>query len=172
MAESKLASTRERVITRLARLDQTRREILFATLLLLCLLAVGTVGYALIEGWAWMDGLYMTFITLTTIGFGEVGSLSTIGRFFTIFIALVGIGSVAFVAARSAQLLLASESLHKRRVWRKIKTMHDHYIICGVGRIGRRIATDLQREGKSFVVIDWDAAKVEALQENGAPGRC
>jgi len=154
---------------RLNRIAQAYREILFASLFLVLWLVIGTFGYAIIEDWTLMDGLYMTFITLTTIDFGEVKTLSTVGRVFTIFIAIVGIGSVAFVAARSAQLLLAGQVLRQRQIARRIKHMHDHYIICGFGRIGRRVAEDLQHAGKTFVVIDLDEERIAALQEAGVP---
>ena len=118
----------------------------------------------------WLQmGLGKTIITLTTIGFGEVEDLSTLGRIFTIFIAFVGIGSVAFVAARTAQLLLVGHLLRQRQIARRIRHMHDHYIICGFGRIGRRVAEDLRLAGKAFVVIDLDETRVAELQEAGMP---
>ncbi len=157
------------LLARLSRIDQAYREILFASLFLVLWLVIGTLGYTIIEDWTLMDGLYMRFITLTTIGFGEVKTLSTVGRVFTILIAFVGIGSVAFVAARSAQLLLAGQLLRQRQIARRIRHMHDHYIICGFGRIGRRIAEDLQHAGKAFVVIDLDEERIAALQEAGVP---
>ena len=160
-----LVTVRDRLVSWLATLDETRREILLASLALLLLFITGTIGYSLLEGWSAMDGFYMTFLTLTTIGFAEVHELSTAGRFFTIFIAFVGIGSVAFVAARSAQLLVASESLRQRQNTRKIRNMKDHYIISGYGRIGRRVAEDLKVSNKPFVVIDRSEEQVEGIQE-------
>lgn len=161
--------SRERFVAWLARIDQARREILMASLALLFLVVLGMVGYRLLEGWSFMDGLYMTFITLTTIGFGEVRTLSTAGRILTIFIGIAGIGTVAFVAGRAAQLLLASERLRQRHLLRRIRTMQDHYIICGYGRIGRRVADDLLLAQKPFVVIDRDLNQVEALMEDNIP---
>jgi voltage-gated potassium channel len=162
-------STRERVVSHLARLEQPRREILFAALFLVLLLVVGMVGYRVIEGWSIMDGLYMTFITLSTIGFGEVRTLTTAGRLFTIFIGLSGIGIVAFVAARSAQLLLTSERLRQRQILRKIARMDNHFIICGYGRIGKRVVEDLQHAEKPFVIVDLNPDEVAAAQEAGLP---
>ena len=159
----------KKLFARLGRIDEAHREILFASLFLVCWLVIGTLGYAIIEDWPLMDGLYMTFITLTTIGFGEVKALSTVGRFFTILIAFVGIGSVAFVAARSAQLLLAGDLLRQRQLARRIKHMHDHYIICGYGRIGRRVAADLRHAGKAFVVVDLNEERIAEVQEEGMP---
>ena len=160
---------RERFIAWLARLDQTAREIMLASLMLASLLVMGSVGYHLLEGWTLMEGLYMTFITLTTIGFGEIHELSNLGRVFTIIIGLTGIGTVAFVAGRAAQLLLASEALRQRHMLRKIRTMKNHYILCGYGRIGRRVAEDLQHAGQDFVVIDHDEERIEALQDAEIP---
>ncbi|PEN13452.1 potassium transporter TrkA [Longibacter salinarum] len=149
------------------RLDQSRREILLASTTLLFVIAIGTAGYRVIEGWPWMDGLFMTFITLTTIGFAEVRPLSDIGRFFTIFIALTGIGIVTFVAARSAQLLLASDRLRERQKMKKIDQLTDHYIVCGYGRVGQRLTEDLEHAGRDYVVIDQSDEEIEQLQDEG-----
>ncbi len=169
LSASFLVTVRERFVSWLGGIDEARREILLASLVLVLLLLVGTVGYVLIEGeqWTWIDGLYMTFITLTTIGFAEVQTLSTAGRLFTIGIAFVGIGAVAFVAARSAQLLINSESLRQRQIMRRIRNMEHHYIIAGYGRIGKRVVEDLQRARQTFVVIDRDPVEIKALQEAG-----
>ena len=159
----------KKIFARLGRIDEAQREILFASAFLVAWLVIGTLGYAAIEDWPLMDGLYMTFITLTTIGFGEVETLSTVGRIFTILIAFIGIGSVAFVAARSAQLLLAGDLLRQRQLARRIKHMQNHYIICGYGRIGRRVADDLRHAGKAFVIIDLDEERIAEVQEMGMP---
>lgn len=164
-----MASPFKKFGTWLADIEPTQREILFASTFLVLWLVVGTLGYAAIEGWDLMDGLYMTFITLTTIGFGETHTLSTTGRLFTIVIAFVGIGSVAFVAARSAQVLLAGEILKQRQLTRRIRKMQDHYIICGYGRIGKRVAADLQNAGKAFVVLERDEELVQTMQAAGIP---
>lgn len=150
----------------LAQLDQNRREIILAFMLLMTLLGGGALGYTAIEGWPFMDGLYMTFITLTTIGFAEVQTLSDPGRVFTIFIGITGIGIVTFVAARSAQILLASERLEERRVMKRINNLNNHYIVCGYGRVGQRLAEDLEWADKDFVVIDRAEKEVELLREN------
>lgn len=150
----------------LARMDPSRREILMSSLALLVLFAIGTTGYALIEGWSWMDGLYMTFITLSTIGFQEVHSLSDAGRLFTLSLGITGIGLLTFVVARSAQLLLASERLRERRIMKQIQDLSDHYIICGHGRVGRRLAEDLEAAGHPFVVIDIDEEEIAELRED------
>ena len=123
----------------------TQKELRRASILLAGLLGFGTIGYRLIEGWTFLDSLYMTFITLSTIGFREVHDLSAGARLFTIAVGLVGIGSVAFIATRSVQLLLTSQRLRMRQMAKMIDKTRDHYIICGYGRIGSRIALDLKR---------------------------
>jgi len=130
-------------------------------------IAIGSTGYVLIEGWPWMDGLFMTFITLSTIGFGEVHPLSPLGRIFTIFLAITGIGIVTFVAARSAQLLLASERLRERRMMNRIEALTEHYIICGYGRVGQRLADVLREADREFVVIDYAEEAAEQLRDEG-----
>jgi voltage-gated potassium channel len=88
----------------LAQMDSSRREMLLAGLALLLLFGIGSMGYTLLEGWTLADGIYMTFITLSTIGFQEVHQLSDTGRLFTIGLGITGIGLLSFVVARSAAL--------------------------------------------------------------------
>lgn len=152
----------------LASLDPARREIIIASFFLIALLVVGMSGYMAIEGWSAMDALYMTFITLTTIGFNEVRPLSSAGRVFTIFIAIFGIGGVAFIATRIAQLLLTSQRLRERHMLKPISRMEGHFVVCGYGRIGRRICQDLRLADRRFVVIDRDEGEVEDLRERNS----
>jgi voltage-gated potassium channel len=157
----------DRLVRWFVQLDPSRREILLASTALFVVIAIGSTGYVLIEGWPWMDGLFMTFITLSTIGFGEVHPLSPLGRIFTIFLAITGIGIVTFVAARSAQLLLASERLRERRMMNRIEALTEHYIICGYGRVGQRLAEVLREADREFVVIDYAHEAVQQLRDEG-----
>lgn len=162
---SLFSNSQDQVVRWFIHLDPSKREILLATIALIVVIVVGTTGYTMIEGWAWMDGLFMTFITLTTIGFAEVHPLSDAGRLFTVFLAITGIGIVTFVAARSAQLLLASERLRELRVMKQIQDLEDHYIVCGYGRVGQRLVEDLHAYGHPFVVIDRSDAEINRLKE-------
>lgn len=150
---------------RIARLDDRHAEVVIGALLLASMFLVGTVGYVLIEGWSWLDAFYMTFITLSTIGFSEVGELSPLGRLFTVAIALVGIGVVAFMASRGIQYLVATQRYLERRMQRRIDALSDHYVICGYGRLGQRIAEDLRRAGLDVVIIDHSVERTLELQE-------
>jgi voltage-gated potassium channel len=145
---------RQRIYAWLIDLGQTRREILIASCFLILLLIIGGFAYSWVEGWPWIDGFYMTFITLTTIGFTEVHALSNAGRLVTVFIGVTGIGIATFVIARFAQLLLVSDRLQRRHMQEQIDRLDDHYIICGYGRVGHRLAEDLFRANRPFVVID------------------
>lgn len=150
-------------------MDSAVREIAAVFLFLCVLIVAGSFGYILIEGWNWVDGVYFTFITLTTIGFGEIHELSTTGRFFTICVAVLGMGAVAFIAGRSAQVLLVGRRIRERQMQRQISRMKDHYIICGYGRVGKRIAKDLLQSGETFVVIDRNREVIDALRKAGVP---
>jgi len=139
------------------------RELLIANAFLFGVVFCGTTGYMLIEGWPFQDSLYMTFLTLTTIGFSEVHELSGAGRIFTIFVGLIGIGSVAFVATRTAQILLNTRAFRHRTVMKMVQSTSDHYILAGYGRIRSRIAQDLQRHDVPFVIIESNTDKYETL---------
>ena len=146
-----------------------RRDLIVANLFLIGVVAFGTLGYTVIEGWPWQDSLYMTFITLTTIGFAEVHQLSSSGRFFTILVGLTGIGSVAFIATRTAQILLNTQSFRHRTMMKMVNTLSDHYVLAGFGRIGHRIAQDLHRNEVPFVIIEASPSKAGSLESSGMP---
>lgn len=160
---------RRHLLGYLARTSTARREVTLALIFILLLLAVGSVGYALLEGWSWFDGLYMAFITITTIGFQEVRDLSVWGRLLTMVIALLGIGTGGLVATRLAQLLLTNQNLRQRRIARMIDRMDRHLIICGFGRIGRRIVQDLHHSDRPFVVVEEKEEHIESLREAQIP---
>jgi len=145
-----------------------RREVMLGATALAILGGTGTLGYMLIEGWNLVDSFYMTFITLTTIGFSEVRPLSPTGKFFTVALATVGIGTFATIASRAVQFLI-SPSLRKRFMQRRLDRLKDHYIICGYGRIGQHIARDFQAAGREFVVIDNNPDRAAQLEESGLP---
>ena len=159
----------KRLFRREADDDPEHHGILLATVLLTLWLAVGTAGYVILEGWSVIDGLWMTFITLTTIGFNETHTLSTAGRFFTIAFAFIGIGTVAYVAARWARLLLAGNLIRQRQRARIIRGMRNHYIVCGYGRIGRQLVADLREARRDVVVVEKSAELVRELRENDIP---
>lgn len=135
---------------------------LFLTVLaMLAVTAAGTVGYRVIEGASWSDAAFMTVITLSTVGYGEVVPLSPAGRLFTVI--LIGLGMTFVFAVITAWVKVVFEgelerALGRRRVKRVLRNISDHFIICGYGRFGRWLAEELARKGERFVVIDASAA--------------
>lgn len=136
-----------------------RRQLLPILTLVLAVFAVGVTGYMVIENWSFLDSLYMTAITLTTVGFGEIKPLSQFGRLFTIALIIMGVGTIVYSLTASAEYLLAADlgpRLRERRWRRIVKDMQDHVIVCGYGRVGRSAAVALRDIGEEVVVIEPD----------------
>jgi voltage-gated potassium channel len=132
------------------------------------LLLVGTLGYIWIEdGWTPLDALYMTVITLTTVGFNEVHELSDRGRVFTIFLALGGIFTLFYTATEIIRLAVSGELhgvLGKKRMERSLEKLRHHLIVCGFGRMGRLVCQEFSKQELPFVVIDRDANLLKDFQ--------
>lgn len=138
--------------------------------MVLGLLALGTAGYILLEDWAPVDALFMTVITLTTVGFSEVNPLSTTGRLFTIALILLGAGTLAYGLRTLGELVLERDYLRqwrRRRIMRQVDMLHDHVIVCGYGRVGQSVVTTLIEGKRPFVVIEKIPANIEALVQQG-----
>jgi voltage-gated potassium channel len=147
-----------------------RRIVIPFIVLLIAVFALGTIGYRAIEAWTWLDSLYMTAITLTTVGFGEVRPLSDAGRIFTVFLIFLGVGSVAYGFSILTQYFLAADlgpRLRRRRIRRMIRNLQDHIIVCGYGRVGRSALNMLRESSDNVVVIDQDEALASEVRERG-----
>lgn len=142
---------------------------IIALTLFISLLLIGTGGYRWLEGMSLLDALYMTVITISTVGFGEIRPLSAEGRFFTIGLIIGGAGLVAFSASAAIDLMLLGEwqaYWKNRRRKHMLSDLNDHVIVCGYGRVGRHVAEELAAEGVPFVVVDTDperSARAERL---------
>jgi voltage-gated potassium channel len=124
---------------------------------MLAITCVGVIGYRLIEGFSWVDSLYMTVITLSTVGYREVHPLDPAGKLFTVALIVFGIGIVLTIIGAWAHGLLEGELrgyIGRRRMTRMLKRLSDHYIICGYGRFGSRVAEELRGRGIKYVVVD------------------
>jgi voltage-gated potassium channel len=118
---------------------------------------VGTVGYVVIDDFTWLNGLYMTVITVGTVGFGEIQPLSSGGKIFTIFLIIASLSMVAFYITLVTRLLLDGEWRRQYRLYRqskKLKDMNDHVIVCGYGRNGRQACEVLRQNNIRFTVIE------------------
>ncbi|MGH9670647.1 MAG: potassium channel family protein [Terriglobales bacterium] len=144
------------------------RNLRVVGLALLGLALAGTTGFHYLEGWSWLDSLYMVVTTFTTVGYMEVHPLSPTGRIFNIGLLLSGVGLVFLGIGALTQALLEFELQQffgRRRMERDISRLSDHYVICGAGRVGRAVAAELARKPVPFVVIENSSAKLERVSE-------
>ena len=133
-------------------------------------IAVGTIGYHFIEGWTFLEGLYMTVITITTIGFKEVRELSDSGRIFTLAIIFSGIGMVTYAFVTGSRMIIEGEIqniLTRRRYMKAIEKIRDHFIICGHGRMGSFICQQLHFRNIPFVVVENNTEQQDKIMEEG-----
>ena len=134
----------------------------------LVVLGFGTLGYILVEGWAPGDALYMTVITITAVGYEEVSPLTSQGRVFTSLLLALGITGMGIWFALVTSLLVEldlRDTFIKRRMDKTIAGLRDHFVVCGAGRTGHRVAMELQQEGHPFVMIELDEHRVASLLE-------
>lgn len=138
--------------------------------LIILVIFIGTIGFHLIEGWSFLDCLYMTVITIFTVGFKEVRELSPQGQIFTIFVILGGVGTAIFAFTKIAEIAFEGgikKFWRRRRMEKELKNLKDHYIICGYGRMGKTVCERLKEEKLPFVVIDNKQEKIEELEQIG-----
>lgn len=137
---------------------------------LLILFFGGILGYMILEGWSFFDSFYMVVITLATVGYGEVHELSLVGRIFTSFLIIFGIGFLTYTIAIGINYLIEGHLqrlLTKRYMQKRINQLQDHVIICGLGSTGAQIAYEFSRLKIGFCIIEKDEEKQEiALKED------
>jgi len=134
------------------------------------LTVIGSIGFRLIEGYTWIDALYMSVITLSTVGFGEVYPLSPEGRLFTTGLIIVGAGAAVYLLSTIAELLIAGtlrDLIQRRNMQRSIARLTDHIIVCGFGRFGRVVVEEIDPEQRAVVVIEIDPAREAELTRSG-----
>jgi voltage-gated potassium channel len=134
-----------------------RRKLLRFGATYFAIITVGTIGYLVIEGWSLLESIYMTVITLSTVGFREVRPLSPPGQAFTAGLIVAGVGAVTYLFAAISQYIVSGElsgSMRKARMQQRIDALTGHYIVCGYGRVGQQVVQDLLHEHKPCVVVD------------------
>jgi len=149
--------------------EMHKRLAMVAGLLILTLFA-GTAGYILIEGWAPFDAFYMTVITLATVGYGETNPLTPAGRVFTLFLILGGVSIVAYAFSTLTSIIVEGQLsvvFKRRRMEKEIAKLSGHYIVCGMSHSARVIMEELEKTGRTFVVVDKDREAVERLIADG-----
>jgi voltage-gated potassium channel len=146
------------------------RRLRFSLFILVVAIGLGTFGYALIEGWGLFDALYMTVITLATVGFREVHPLSDHGRAFTLLLIIFGASSIAYAIGSLFQFMVEGQLhaiLGRKKVIKQIDKLQGHYIICGYGRIGTLISSEFRSRPVPFVVVERDPELCERLATEG-----
>jgi voltage-gated potassium channel len=133
-------------------------------------IAVGTAGYIIMEGWSLLDALYMTVITVTTVGFKEVRELDASGRIWTMIMSGTGVVLIFGTVGIVTEYLITEATSGRSRVRRMAKAVGElrgHYVLCGYGRVGSTVARELAHEGVSFAVIDANSASLERARADG-----
>ncbi len=139
-----------------------RRSAVKITIALILVVTFGTLSYHFIEGWDYFDSLYMTVITITTTGYGEIYQMDTAGRVISMFLMFFGIG-IFFYAINSLIPLIVERRMEMSI--KRLSEIRDHFIVCGFGLMGREIANELPKE--KVIIIDSSAEKVNMARENG-----
>ena len=145
-------------------------RIRYAILALAAAIVFGTIGFHLVEGWAFADSLYVTVQTLTTVGYGDMTPRSGAGRSFAVLVMLIGAGGVALAVSTIVQSVVKWElvsTFGQRRLTKKMSKLRDHYIICGSGRVGSHLIRDLLSANESFVVVENDQQRAAEFSQRG-----
>jgi voltage-gated potassium channel len=145
----------------------SRARIRIVLLMVLGAIGLGTLAFHLLEGWSILDSLYVTVQTLTTVGFGDLTPQTTVGRAFATVFMMVGVGVVLYALTSTVQTIVHSELFARYGHSRKMSKLQDHFIICGAGRVGSHLISSLRAVEGTFLVIESDQKKAEALMDRG-----
>ena len=148
------------------------RQLKAALLALVLLVIFGSAGYMTVEGWSFLDSLYMTITTISTVGYMEVHPLSSTGRLFTLLLIVSGVTVLFYTIGRLAQVMFEGQFQRyfgRMKVEKQIGSMLDHYIVCGFGRIGALICKEFSAKPIPFVVVESKTEVIEKLEQEGYP---
>lgn len=146
------------------------RRLVWSIGALVAIVIIGTIGYEVIEGWAFLDSIYMTITTITTVGFREVHPLSDTGRIFSIVLIIFGVGGALYVLTSIMGYILEGQfgiTVGRRRMKNKIARLKEHFILCGYGRVGQAIAQAFSGEGAPFVIIANNEEHIAKAEKEG-----
>ncbi len=140
-----------------------------AVLFLVSVAVIGVLGYRFLEGYSWLDAVYMVVITLSTVGYREVQPLSPVGQVFTIFLLMGGLGAVFYTAVAIVEKVVEGEFQQffgKRRMQKNIEALTGHYIVCGFGRIGEVICRELASKPVPFAILEQLDERMREAEAN------
>lgn len=145
------------------------KRIYYFLLLLLVVIAGGTLGFMIIEEWSLIDSLYMTIITVSTVGFGEVNELTEYGRLFTAFLIIFSFGTFAYAVSAITVYVVNGEYkeyFKQYKAMQEVRKLKGHIIVCGYGRVGYQVTQDLVRQGYDCLVLENDTAIVDEHKDD------
>ena len=137
-------------------------------MVLLATLSVGVTGFHYLEGWNFVESLYATVVTISTVGYGDFSPRTSEGMLFTVFLIIVGVGTMLYTVGLVTETMIEGRLkiiMGKGRLEKMMRKMNNHYIICGCGRIGRLICRELAAEKVDFVVVDKDPEAIQKIEE-------
>jgi len=146
------------------------RHLKISFCVLALLVSLGVAGYMGIEGWSFLDALYMSIITLSTVGFKEVHDLSDPGKLFTMLLIIFGVSVIGYIVGSLAQIMFEGQFqriIGRKKVEKMVEALHDHYIICGFGRMGSLICKEFAAKPLPFLVVERNTDVIETLKEEG-----
>ena len=132
------------------------------------LVTIGSLGFYLIGGeeWSVIDSIYMTILTLSTVGFDEVHTLDDLGKLWAILLIIFGVSGFAYIIYELGSELIQLNTYRSRTMRKKILKLESHYIICGFGRMGAVIASEFQKKNIHFVIVEINDMKINSIQES------
>lgn len=150
--------------------NEKKRRLLIAPIAIFSMLVIGPIGFKAFTGFGWIDSMYLATQTVTTVGYGDIAVPTAAGRVFATVFMLLGVGTVLYSLTVIAQAIVQSElfdALNYSRKTKQMEKLSGHYIVCGAGRVGRRIIRNLQRLNQPFVIIESNEDHVEEFRTAG-----
>jgi len=147
----------------------------WAVVYVLCVVTVGIIGFACIEHLSWLDAIYVTITTLSTVGYGDVVPTTVAGKIFTIFFIVSGVGTTGYMLVLILGIIIEGhikDQFGRRAMLQKIAKLSQHIIVCGAGRVGEQVIGGLKNSARSFVVIEIDQKKADLLRAENVMTIC
>ncbi len=146
------------------------RKIICVVILFILILSIGTIGYMTLEHLDFLDSLYLTTISITTVGYGDIVPIHPLGKIFTVCLVFAGVGLVMYTFSKVTETMIEGglrDIFERRKMNKKVAGLRNHYIVCGFGRIGKVICQILKENNRPFVVIDKNPEELKNIESEG-----